>query len=135
MISPYIFILMVEILLINYTKNLKVITFATMESRSETFADDTTIIVERSEEYLRTAIQYINSFHKLSGLQFNIEKTIVIPVGEINDPQQKLCKDINLEWANESRILSFNIDNKVREAANGRLSIYGESTTSPLMGE
>merc|ERR1711983_688840 len=69
-ISPYIFILMVEILLIkiNYTKNLKGITFATMESRSETFADDTTIIVERSEEYLRTAIHYINSFHKLSGL-------------------------------------------------------------------
>ena len=106
-----------------------------MESRSETFADDTTIIVKRSEEYLRTAIHNINSFHKLSGLQCNIEKTIVIPVGEINDPQQKLCKDINLEWANESRILSFNIDNKVREAANGRLSIYGESTTSPLMGE
>ena len=57
-ISRYIFILMVEILLIN-TKNLKEITFAKMESRSETFADDTTIIVERSEEYLRTEIQYI----------------------------------------------------------------------------
>ena len=114
-ISPYIFILMVEILLIkiNYTKNLKGITFATMESRSETFADDTTIIVERSEEYLRTAIHYINSFHKLSGLQCNIEKTMVIPVGEINDPQQKLCEDINLDWADEFRILGFNIDNKL----------------------
>ena len=57
-ISRYIFILMVEILLIN-TKNLKEITFAKMESRSETFADDTTIIGERSEEYLRTEIQHI----------------------------------------------------------------------------
>ena len=39
-ISPYIFILMVEILLIkvNYTWNLKGFTFATMASKSETFA-------------------------------------------------------------------------------------------------
>ena len=87
---------MVKILLmkINSTKNLKGITFAKMESRSET-----TIFVERSEEYLRTAIQYINSFHKLSGLKCNIEKIIIIPVSEINDPQQKqkLCEDISLE--------------------------------------
>ena len=50
-ISPYIFILMVEILLIkiNYTKNLKGIRYAKRESRSETFADDTTVILERSE--------------------------------------------------------------------------------------
>ena len=80
---------MVKILLmkINSTKNLKGITFAKMESRSET-----TIIVERSEEYLRT---------------------MVIPLGEINDPQQKLCEDINLERANEFQILGFNIDNKL----------------------
>ena len=38
---------------------------------------------------------------------------MVIPVGEINDPQQKLCEDINLEWADEFRILGFNIDNKL----------------------
>ena len=46
-ISPYIFILMVELLLlkINYTKNLTGIIFAKVEARSETFADDTTIFV------------------------------------------------------------------------------------------
>merc|ERR1711942_640425 len=49
----------------------------------------------------------------LSGLQCNIEKTMVIPVGEINDPQQKLCEEINLEWADEFRILGFNIDNRL----------------------
>merc|ERR1712215_452330 len=47
-----------------------------------------------------------------SGLQCNIEKTMVIPVGQITDPNQKLCEDINLEWATEFRILGFNIDNK-----------------------
>ena len=50
-ISPYIFILTVEILLIkiNYTKNLKGITYGKSEGRSETFANDTTIYIERSE--------------------------------------------------------------------------------------
>ena len=46
-ISPYIFILMVEIRLlkINLTKNLTGIIFAQVESRSETFADETTIFL------------------------------------------------------------------------------------------
>ena len=38
---------------------------------------------------------------------------MVIPVGQITDPNQKLCEDINLEWATEFRILGFNIDNKL----------------------
>ena len=47
-ISPYIFILMVELLLlkINFTKHLTGIIFAKVEARSETFADDTTIFLE-----------------------------------------------------------------------------------------
>jgi hypothetical protein len=44
-ISPYIFILAVEVLLIkiNHTKNLKGIKYGVLEGRSETFADDTTV--------------------------------------------------------------------------------------------
>ena len=116
-ISPYIFILMVEILLIkiNYTKNLKGIRYAKEESRSETFADDTTVILERSEEYLRYALKCLVDFHKLSGLQCNIDKTMVIPIGGITDPTIKICEDINLEWASEFKILGFFIDNKLEK--------------------
>merc|ERR1712059_191666 len=48
-ISQYIFILAVEILLIkiNYTKYIKGIVFSKHESRSETFADGTSIFMER----------------------------------------------------------------------------------------
>ena len=38
---------------------------------------------------------------------------MVIPIGQNNDPKQKLCEDINLEWGTEFRILGFNIDNKL----------------------
>ena len=53
-ISPYVFILMVEILLLklNFTKNLTGITFAKLESRSKTFADDTTLILQRTANNL-----------------------------------------------------------------------------------
>ena len=57
-ISPYIFILMVEILLLKI-KNITGITFALNESRSETFADDTTIFLERNNTNLRNTTKYI----------------------------------------------------------------------------
>jgi hypothetical protein len=57
-ISPYIFIVAVEILLIKitYTRNLTGITFGCVEGSSETFADDTTIYIERTPENLRSAV-------------------------------------------------------------------------------
>ena len=80
-ISPYLFILMVEMLLIkiNYSKKIKGITFATHESRSETFADNTTIFLERGEENLKNATKYIQNFYTISGLACNIEKNKYIP--------------------------------------------------------
>ena len=47
--SPYIFILAVEILLIriNYTKHMEGITYTKKESKSETFADNTSIFVKK----------------------------------------------------------------------------------------
>ena len=75
-ISPYIFILAVEILLIkiNFTKHIKGIVFSRHEARSETFADDTLIFMERKEEYLRYTMKCITEFSKISGLKCNIEK-------------------------------------------------------------
>ena len=69
-VSPYIFILMVGILLlkINHTKNLTGIVFAKLEARSETFAEDTTIFLQRTAHNLRYATKYIKAFHKISGL-------------------------------------------------------------------
>ena len=62
-ISLFIFILIVEILLlkINYTTHLTGIKFAKMESRSETYADDTTIILQRTKKKLIFAKQVCNT--------------------------------------------------------------------------
>ena len=84
---------MVEMLLIkiNCSKNLKGITFATHESRSETFADNTTIFLEREEENLRTATKYIQNVYTISGLAYNIEITNIIPIGSNTNTNDTIC--------------------------------------------
>ena len=54
-VLPYIFILAVELLLIkiNNTKLIQGINYAQKESRSEAFADDTSICIKRDPRYLR----------------------------------------------------------------------------------
>ena len=113
-ISPYIFILAVEILLIkiNHTKHIKGITFGKEEGRSETFADDTSIYMERKEEYLRATLKYLAAFGALSGLQCNVGKTRVIPIGN-HDMTKDICKDTDLKWHKDFVLLGFQIDNKL----------------------
>ena len=114
-ISPYIFILMVEILLIKITttKNISGITYATKEARAETFADDTTLFMQRSESNLRNATNYIQHFHSISGLACNLDKTSVIPIGTNTNINDKLCHDIEMVWEENFTILGFEIDNKL----------------------
>ena len=116
-VSPYIFILMVEILLlkINYTKNLTGIIFATHEARSETFADDTTIFLTRSAHNLTYAAKYIKAFHQISGLACNLDKTVVIPLGINHDKNDILCPELGMVWDDTFTILGFTIDSRLKK--------------------
>ena len=107
---------MVEILLIKITttKNVTGITYASHEARAETFADDTTLFMQRSEVNLRYVTNYIKHFHSISGLACNIDKTSVIPIGMNTNIQDKLCTDLNMVWEDRVTILGFEIDNKLK---------------------
>ena len=63
-ISPYIFIIAVEILLIKITKskNIKGVKIGENECKAQTFADETTILIQREEASLRASILYIEDF-------------------------------------------------------------------------
>ena len=69
-ISPYIFIIAVEILLIKITKskNIQGVKIGKKECKAQTFADDTTILIKRDEASLRASILYIEEFKLISGL-------------------------------------------------------------------
>ena len=110
-LSPYIFLLAVEVLLIkiNHTMNIEGIRYAKSESRSETFADDTTIFIKRTESNLRNCLQYLKLFAKTSGLQCNIGKTKVIPIGDFT--VGGVCDDQQLTWDTSFTMLGVKIDN------------------------
>merc|ERR1712030_100275 len=76
-ISPYIFLLCVEILALKlkYTKNLTGVIFAKKEARSEIFADDLSAMVLRTEENLRNFPKILSLFHTVSSLKCNMDKT------------------------------------------------------------
>ena len=116
-ISPYLFIIMVEILLIKITttEHITGITYAKHEARAETFADDTTLFMERSEKNLRNATKYVKHFHQISGLACNIDKTQVIPIGKNSDKNDTICKELNMVWEDTFTILGFEIDNKLQK--------------------
>ena len=80
-ISPFIFIIVVEILLIKITKSkiMKGVKMDEEECKAQTFADDTTCLIAREEESSRKCIQYIDDFKLISGLVANLDKTNLIP--------------------------------------------------------
>ena len=72
---------------INNTKLIQGIDYAQKEARSETFADDISILIRRDPTYLRRCIEFLKPFARISGLHCNLE-TAVIPIGgnyDIND--------------------------------------------------
>ena len=116
-LSPYIFNICVEILLLKITQTDKLdgVTFAKVESRCEAYADDTTIVIKRTEENLRNLVTIIRDFAKISGLHANLEKTHVIPIGAITstEPEDQLCRDLNLNWTKTFTLLGFEIDSEL----------------------
>ena len=83
-ISTFIFIIVVEILLIKITKskNIKGLPLGTGEIRAQTFTDDTTLTIERTESSLQACVRYIEGFGLISGLSANLDKTKVISIGK-----------------------------------------------------
>ena len=112
-ISPYIFIIAVEILLIKITtsKNIKGVKIGKKECK----ADDTTILIKRDEESLRASIHYIKEFKQISGLAANLDKTNVIPYGKFFNPGQIICPDLDINWVDKFKLLGFDIDNKLQQ--------------------
>ena len=118
-LSPYIFNICVEILLLKicFTSTLTGVKFAGREGRAECFADDTTVFIERTEENLRALVKIIKDFASISGLQANIDKTRVCPIGgnfSIKKEDQ-MCQDLKLVCVDNFRLLGLDIDSRLEK--------------------
>merc|ERR1711888_401470 len=93
--------------------NIEGISYAKTESCSETFVDETTIFIKRTEANLRNCLKYLKLFTKTSGLQCNIGKTKVIPVGHFT--VGGVCDEEQLVWDTSFTILGISIDNRLEK--------------------
>jgi hypothetical protein len=113
-LSPYIFM---EFLLmkITHTSTIEGIKFVRTESRAETYADDITIIIKRTEENLRNLMKIMQDFSKISGLYTNHDKTNVTPLENCFSiaKEDQICQDLNLKWVTEFILLGITFDSKL----------------------
>ena len=132
-LSPYIFILCVEILahLIRKNRNIKGIKIKSKEYLISQYADDTSLILEATEKALKNALNIITYYAKFSGLSMNHDKTRVIWLGASKGSTNKLCQNFNLNWdqghftfvgvkfsTNLQEMIALNFEPKFREIKN-----------------
>jgi hypothetical protein len=82
-ISPYLFIITAEILgiAIRRSDDAKGFKYKNAESKLSQYADDIQIIIDGSENSIKTSINILNEFSKISGLKVNLNKSELIPPG------------------------------------------------------
>ena len=99
-LSPYLFILSVEIMAETFhkNKNIRGITINTKEVKLSQYADDTTLILDGSTESFEESLRLLNLFGKASSLRLNCNKTEVLWIGSKANCDVKLCPEKNFKW-------------------------------------
>ena len=150
-LSPYLFVLGVEILAENIpkTETIKGIWVSENEIEVSQYADDTTLILDGSKESLICALQVLENFSLVSGLiRLNNRKTEALWIGTYKDRDDKLCPAKILKWIkhagkalgvwfsiNLEEALEANYADKLTKVSNSlgcwelrRLSLLGKLT-------
>jgi hypothetical protein len=80
--------------------------------KGEGFADDTTGLTLFELESLSTLKQCLIDFGAFSGLQCNVDKTVLMQVGNIIPPSDEIV-DLGFTFVESIKILGMEIDNKI----------------------
>ena len=99
-ISPYLFILCVEILaiMIRQNKHIKGIFIGETEYKISQYADDTEITLEGDKNSFEEIVKTINTFGKASGLFLNAGKTSAIWLGNKRNSPVNYMPHLQMEW-------------------------------------
>ena len=119
--SPYIFLLCAEVLslLIKQNDYIKGIKIGELELKLSQYADDTTILLDGSEQSLEAALQTLSIFAKISGLKVNNSKTKAVWIGSNKFSGETFNHRFKLDWnQNNFEILgiifSCNLDTMIQ---------------------
>ena len=96
-LSPYLFLLAVEILACNIRQNrdIKGIIIGNRETKITQLADDTTCFL-KDEPSLSLLLKTFDSYKLCAGLSINVDKTIARPLGGLKPSREKL---FDLDWS------------------------------------
>ena len=99
-ISPYLFVLSVEILaiMIRESEDIKGIAINEEEHKISQFADDTALMNTGDFKSFDVSMQIIDKFGKSSGLFINAEKTEVVWLGSMKNSQVTYYPHLKIVW-------------------------------------
>ena len=105
-LSPYLFILSVEVLAnaIRPKKEVCGITVKDKEISLSQYADDTTLILNGSEESLLESLKIIDYFGNISGVRLNSKKTEALWIDASADWDFKLCPQKDFKWPKKKKL-------------------------------
>ena len=112
-ISPYIFILCAEVLAIKIRSNEKIkgIRINNKDFILTQYADDTTVILDGSEDSLKETLYELEEFAKKSGLKVNFSKTHVVWIGSKKYSTDSIKTRWKLHWGvNRFKLLGIIFD-------------------------
>jgi exonuclease III len=99
-LSPYLYLVCAEVLSLYIRKNdlIRGIKLREKEALLSQFADDTTLLLDGSEQSFQEAIKILKQFSEISGLKMNLEKTQVIWIGSRKNSNIRYMRDENFVW-------------------------------------
>ena len=99
-ISPYLFILCVEIMSLMIKKNdrIKGIVINNIESKITQSADDSELVLDGNRESFEETFSTLDKFSKASGLKLNVSKTNAIWLGSQRNNQLKFMPHLDIKW-------------------------------------
>ena len=111
-ISPYLFIICVEILALKIRKNgsVKGFKLGNYVQKLDFYADDLSAYLDGSKSSLINIINILDRFREISGLKINLSKCKAVWFGRNRFLNIKLCEEYNLIWTNKFRLLGIDFD-------------------------
>ena len=98
--SAFLFLLIAEIFAISIRQNKNIQGFNIndiMDTLGQ-FADDTDMYLKGRQKVLDETFKVIESFHQISGLKVNYDKTILYKIGSLTKTNAKLITKRNVRW-------------------------------------
>ena len=99
-LSPYLFILSVEVLAKAVRNNVSIKGFSlnNKEIKISQYADDTTLILDGSKEALSSALNMLDDFSRISGLRLNDKKTEALRIGSSIGNEKIILPGKDFKW-------------------------------------